>query len=70
MPNVFMYEDGYNFFAPKSTTVGTSLGTSGCDGVVGTGVLSITFFVGFTISAKPAPNQDIFPQFPPKLPSP
>ena len=49
-----MYKDRYNFFAPKSTTVGTSLGTSGCDGVVGTGVLSITFFVGFTISAKPA----------------
>ena len=52
MPKVFMYEDRCNFFAPKSTTVGTSLGTSGCDGVVGTGVLSITFFVGFIISSQ------------------
>ena len=68
MPKVFMYEDGYNFFAPKSTTVGTSLGTSGCDGAVGTGVLSITFFVALQFQPNP-PNQDIFPQFPPKLPS-
>ena len=49
-----MDEDGYNFGVPESTTVGTSLGTVDCDGAVGTGVLSITFFVGFTISAKPA----------------
>ena len=48
-----MDEDGYNFGVPESTTVGTSLGTDDCDGVVGTGVLSITVFAGFTISAKP-----------------
>ena len=69
MPKVFMYKEGYNFFAPKSTTVGTSLGTCGCDGVVGTGVLSITFLLALQFHPNP-PNKDIFPQFPPKLPSP
>ena len=49
-----MDDDGYNFGVPESTTVGTSLGTVDCDGAVGTGVLSITVFAGFTISAKPA----------------
>ena len=50
-----MDDDGYNFGVPESTTVGTSLGTVDCDGVVGTGtVLSIIVFAGFTISAKPA----------------
>ena len=48
-----MDDDGYNFGVPESTTVGTSLGTVDCDGAVGTGVLSITVFAGFTISAKP-----------------
>ena len=52
MPKVFMWEDGYNFGAPKSETVGTSLDASGCDGSAGTGVLSSTFSAGFTISAK------------------
>ena len=33
-----MDEDGYNFGVSESTTVGTSLGTVDCDGVVGTGV--------------------------------
>ena len=49
-----MDEDGYNFGVPESTTVGTSLGTVDCYGVVGTGVKYITIFAGFTISAKPA----------------
>ena len=61
MPKVFMHEDGYNFFC----AVGTSLGTSGCDGVVGTGVLSITFLLALQFQPN-LPNQDIFAQFPPK----
>ena len=47
-----MWEDGYNFGASKSATVRTSLGASGCDGPADTGVLSNTFFAGFTTSAK------------------
>ena len=54
MPKVFMCEVGYNFLEPKSTTVVASLGMGGCEGQVVTGVLSITFFAGFMISAKPA----------------
>ena len=54
MSKVFMCEDGYNFWEPKSTTVAASLGMGGCEGEVVIGVLSITFFTGFMISAKPA----------------
>ena len=64
-----MDEDGYNFVVPESTTVGTSLGTVNCDGAVGTGVLSITFLLALQFQPN-LPNQDFFPQFPPKLPSP
>ena len=62
-----MWEDGYNFGASKSATVRTSLGTGGCDGLADTGVLSNTFLLALQLQPN-LPNQDISPQFPPKLP--
>ena len=61
MPKVFMWEDGYNFGAPISETVGNFMGAGGCDSLAGTGVSSSTFFAGFTISAKLA-KSEYFPR--------